>query len=76
GAAQGALAAVWGLAGFAAVFALGHGLIEAARGADAPLALAGAAFSDAILTAIGPTGAAALAFGALAGWACGRATPH
>lgn len=75
GAARGALLAVWGFAGFAAVFALGHGLIEAARGAEGPVALAGRAFGQAILSAFGPTGAAALGLGALAGWACGRWAP-
>lgn len=40
GAARGALTALAGMLGFAAVFAAGHGVIEAARGAEDPARLA------------------------------------
>ncbi len=67
GAMRGALTAAGGIAAFAALFALGHAAISG--GATS------AAFIAAAAALIGPGGAAALALGALAGWAAARFGP-
>lgn len=64
---RGALTALTGLVAFAAAFALGHAAIS---GEDPA-----ASFRRAAGAALGPGGAAALALGALAGWASGRFGP-
>ena len=67
-------AAVVGMGAFAAVFAAGHGAIEAAGGAD-PLRAAAGAAGRVFAVAYGPTGLALLVLCGLAGWLAGRGGP-
>jgi hypothetical protein len=64
-AASGLAAAVLGMAGFAVVFALGHGLIDGGGAAEA--------FDRAARALVAPAGACALGFAAVAGWLLGSA---
>jgi hypothetical protein len=63
GAVHGALLAAAGLAGFAGLFAIGHALISGGGWG---------ALWRALAVAAGPTGLAAVALGALAGWLARR----
>ncbi len=74
GALAGIGAGVVGMGAFALAFAAGHGLIEAAGGAD-PMRAGAAAAGRVFAVAYGRTGLALLALCAVAGWLAGRLGP-